>query len=186
MRGRAGSRALASLAVAAAAAIGAGGVGVGAAAATIFTVTNTNDSGAGSLRDAIVSANGNSGPDVIRFSIGSGTKTIGVTSGPLPPVTDPATINGTTQPGFAGVPLIRLINQSGNTSIAGLDIAAGSTVVRGLVVGGFGDGITLRESGGDTVVGNLVGLLPNGTKVANRSEERRVGKECRSRWSPYH
>src|SRR3989441_1081060 len=25
----------------------------------------------------------------------------------------------------------------------------------------------------------------NGT-AANRSEERRVGKECRSRWSPYH
>ena len=24
------------------------------------------------------------------------------------------------------------------------------------------------------------------TKEANRSEERRVGKECRSRWSPYH
>ena len=24
------------------------------------------------------------------------------------------------------------------------------------------------------------------TGIANRSEERRVGKECRSRWSPYH
>ena len=23
-------------------------------------------------------------------------------------------------------------------------------------------------------------------KAAERSEERRVGKECRSRWSPYH
>ena len=23
-------------------------------------------------------------------------------------------------------------------------------------------------------------------KTINRSEERRVGKECRSRWSPYH
>ena len=23
-------------------------------------------------------------------------------------------------------------------------------------------------------------------QIANRSEERRVGKECRSRWSPYH
>ena len=23
-------------------------------------------------------------------------------------------------------------------------------------------------------------------KEKNRSEERRVGKECRSRWSPYH
>ena len=25
-----------------------------------------------------------------------------------------------------------------------------------------------------------------GDIVTNRSEERRVGKECRSRWSPYH
>jgi len=25
-----------------------------------------------------------------------------------------------------------------------------------------------------------------GRKVTPRSEERRVGKECRSRWSPYH
>ena len=25
-----------------------------------------------------------------------------------------------------------------------------------------------------------------GTKTMARSEERRVGKECRSRWSPYH
>ena len=24
------------------------------------------------------------------------------------------------------------------------------------------------------------------TQLATRSEERRVGKECRSRWSPYH
>src|SRR5258708_39480692 len=30
---------------------------------------------------------------------------------------------------------------------------------------------------------NTVGLIPTG---AARSEERRVGKECRSRWSPYH
>ena len=30
-----------------------------------------------------------------------------------------------------------------------------------------------------TLDGKVVG-------AANRSEERRVGKECRSRWSPYH
>ena len=31
-------------------------------------------------------------------------------------------------------------------------------------------------------------VLPEGVKAIgnNRSEERRVGKECRSRWSPYH
>ena len=34
--------------------------------------------------------------------------------------------------------------------------------------------------------GKIFGLLgPNGAGKT-RSEERRVGKECRSRWSPYH
>ena len=28
--------------------------------------------------------------------------------------------------------------------------------------------------------------LADGESIAIRSEERRVGKECRSRWSPYH
>src|SRR3712207_7925449 len=28
--------------------------------------------------------------------------------------------------------------------------------------------------------------LVNGEHASQRSEERRVGKECRSRWSPYH
>ena len=32
----------------------------------------------------------------------------------------------------------------------------------------------------------LAGTLPVWNGMFNRSEERRVGKECRSRWSPYH
>ena len=31
-----------------------------------------------------------------------------------------------------------------------------------------------------------LGLTLAGCTSSNRSEERRVGKECRSRWSPYH
>ena len=31
----------------------------------------------------------------------------------------------------------------------------------------------------------VLGCMADGTKLP-RSEERRVGKECRSRWSPYH
>src|SRR5256885_17239250 len=36
--------------------------------------------------------------------------------------------------------------------------------------------------------GRGLGLVPVALEVAGaaRSEERRVGKECRSRWSPYH
>ena len=30
------------------------------------------------------------------------------------------------------------------------------------------------------------GGTPHSNPIAERSEERRVGKECRSRWSPYH
>ena len=34
--------------------------------------------------------------------------------------------------------------------------------------------------------GDLIGLLEVKNIEKIRSEERRVGKECRSRWSPYH
>ena len=34
------------------------------------------------------------------------------------------------------------------------------------------------------LIGNIPFNMEAGLKV--RSEERRVGKECRSRWSPYH
>src|ERR1035437_6828183 len=33
---------------------------------------------------------------------------------------------------------------------------------------------------------NRLCLVPSLVTIAIRSEERRVGKECRSRWSPYH
>ena len=32
----------------------------------------------------------------------------------------------------------------------------------------------------------ILKLNPKLKQTATRSEERRVGKECRSRWSPYH
>ena len=37
---------------------------------------------------------------------------------------------------------------------------------------------------GDTAIVDLDN--EGNTVIRNRSEERRVGKECRSRWSPYH
>ena len=44
-------------------------------------------------------------------------------------------------------------------------------------------GVQVAPTGGR---GSLPGIFIRGTKAAQRSEERRVGKECRSRWSPYH
>ena len=40
---------------------------------------------------------------------------------------------------------------------------------------------------GTMMVGAAVPVFAaDGDRVKIRSEERRVGKECRSRWSPYH
>src|SRR5438445_13879696 len=53
-----------------------------------FTVINTNDSGAGSLRQALLQANAQTGSDTIKFTIpGGGVHTITPTSG-LPIITD--------------------------------------------------------------------------------------------------
>src|SRR3712207_8802826 len=49
----------------------------------------------------------------------------------------------------------------------------------------FADVPTLTESGIDLVFLNWRGVLAP-PDIPDRSEERRVGKECRSRWSPYH
>src|SRR5437870_4363699 len=76
--------------------------------AMTLTVTNTLDSGSGSLRQAILDANANLGPDLITFQIpGPGTQMI-VPLSALPAITDPVSIDGSTQPGFAGTPLIEL------------------------------------------------------------------------------
>ena len=36
------------------------------------------------------------------------------------------------------------------------------------------------------LTGGNCGMTFEGDAAVDRSEERRVGKECRSRWSPYH
>jgi len=60
--------------------------------AATFTVSNLNDSGAGSLRDAVATANVTAGPDVINFQPGL-TGVITLTSGQLE-VTDSVDIQG--------------------------------------------------------------------------------------------
>jgi len=63
---------------------------VNSANATTYPVTNINDAGAGSLRQAIIDANANSGADIIDATGGTGT--INITSELA--ITDAITING--------------------------------------------------------------------------------------------
>ena len=135
-----------------------------ARAATI-TVTSTNDSGAGTLRQAITSPNGNPGLDTIVFSIGSGAKTIKPLS-PLPAITSPAVIDGTIQPGFSGAPIIELEGSAAGLA-NGLNIESGGCTVKGLVINRFAySGIALVTNAYKPIEGNYIGTTAAGTASA--------------------
>ncbi|HEV3472301.1 MAG TPA: CSLREA domain-containing protein, partial [Actinomycetota bacterium] len=82
------------------------------------------------LRAAIQESNALAGADLINFSIG-GTPSITVLS-ELPAIADAVTVDGTSQPGFTGSPVVEL--SGGNTVTNGLTIQSGDVSVRGLVI----------------------------------------------------
>jgi hypothetical protein len=128
-----------------------------------FAVTNTNDSGVGSLRWAIENANSTAGSDTVTFNIpGAGVQTIRPLS-PLPEITDAIIIDGTTQPGYSGSPLIELDGSQAGTSAVGLVISAGNSTVKGLVINRFRTGIDLLGDGTNLIQGNYIGTDATGT-----------------------
>ena len=135
-----------------------------------FVVSNTGDSGPGSLRQAILDSNAATGSNnTIDFNIsGSGVQTIAPLS-PLPTITNPVLIDGESQPGYSGTPLIEL-NGSQAGSGDGLLITAPNVTVRGLDINDFsqGAGIHLTGTGatGDWIDGNFLGTDPTGTLAA--------------------
>jgi uncharacterized repeat protein (TIGR01451 family)/CSLREA domain-containing protein len=157
---------------------------------TTFTVNTTDDSsnlcdpnGTCTLRGAITAANANPGADTIAFNIpGSGIHTITVLSG-LPAITDAVTIDGSTQPGYAGTPVIEITGSAltGGSGVDGLKVRASDCVIRGLNINQFphhqdpntssfigGNGLTLESLANqprhtnDIVEGNFLGTDPTG------------------------
>ncbi len=131
----------------------------------IFPVTNTADGGPGSLRQAILDADTAGGPVTITFALpGPGPQTIAIAS-PLPAITGAVLIDGTTQPGYAGTPLIELRAKMSVTA-DGLVITGSGATVRGLVIDGFAWGAAIVISGpaatGNTIEANYLGTGPTG------------------------
>ena len=124
--------------------------------------------GEGSLRQAINNANARPGADTITFSIGTGPQTISPES-TLPSIFEAVTIDATTQPGFAGKPIIELNLSLAAVSIDGLDIATNNVVLRGFVINHIVTEflvcyvIHVRNGGQNIIEGNYVGTDPSGT-----------------------
>lgn len=93
----------------------------------------------------------------------------------LPTITDPVTIDGYTQPGASpntlasgsdAILLVELSSCAANVS-TGLQIEAGETTVRGLILNRFGDlAIRIRQGGGNVIEGCYIGVSPDGAQAA--------------------
>jgi hypothetical protein len=122
----------------------------------LYLVTSAADSGEGSLRDAIHLANNDlSAPHTIQFNIsGGGPQTITLL-GPLEYISRSVTIDGTTQPGYAGMPLITV--DGGGIVSEGLHISANSCMVKGLLLSHFAaDGIKVDSVAGGHFQANVI------------------------------
>ncbi len=143
------------------------------------TVTNVADDGsAGSLRWALgqVSAQNNG----VTFAIpGAGIHTINLIA-TLPTISIPITIDGTSQPGYLGSPLIEISGVNAGAKADGLDISAGGTTIKGLAIDQFGaDGIKLSANGGNTITNNYIGINAAGTTgKGNGADGVFVGFNC--------
>src|SRR5580765_2143502 len=133
--------------------------------AATFVVTNAADAGAGAFRSAITNANYYPGIDTISFNIvGAGVHTISLASA-LPTLTDPVVIDGATQPGYAGQPVIELNGASAGSS-TGLRLvaAASGSTIRALALNRFGShGIQVDGVSSNVFVANFIGTDALGT-----------------------
>ena len=161
------------------------------ASAATFTVTTTLPSGPGSLRTAIDSANASPGADTIVFDIAgapepvSGVYLIAPVTG-LPAITGPTVLDATTQPGYAGTPLVELSGTLAGAGVDGLVLSGGSSTLRGLSVTGFSSsGVVLRTQGGNVIEACAIGTSTRIDATGNRahgvvvdnSPDNRIGGE---------
>jgi trimeric autotransporter adhesin len=142
-------------------------------APAVFTVTTTQDNGnnttptAGSLRAAILSANSTAGADTINFNItGGGVQTI-LPPNALPALTESVTIDGTSQPGYAGTPVVVLSGNSAGAGANGLALSNHTiSTIKGLALGGWnGAGVRIDGGGQHQIRNNHIGVNAAGTGV---------------------
>jgi hypothetical protein len=138
--------------------------------ADTFIVTNANNAGPGSLRQAITDANAHQNVgtvDRINYNIsGAGVHTIVLASN-LPDITGSVFLDGWSQPGFQGKPLIE-VTTVGQATGNGLNLRSDFITVRGLIINRFvgGIGIFIDAVSSTAVQGCYIGTDADGLAAA--------------------
>jgi CSLREA domain-containing protein len=127
--------------------------------------TTSNSAPECTLRAAIQEANEPGPNQEIAFSIQAEGDTVIRPGSPLPPVTRRLVMDATTQPEFAGSPVV-VIDGSDVRTGHGLEIRASGSVISGFGIQGFeGAGIAV-EGDRNTLTGNYLGVERNGVAAA--------------------
>ena len=121
-----------------------------------------------SLREAIALANSTDDIDMIAFDFASaGPHELNVTSS-LPAITSPLVIDGTSQSGYVGSPLVGINGAAAGTNGDGISVQAEDVTIRGLAVYGFDrDGIRIIGGESHLISDNYVGLDSEGNADPN-------------------
>ena len=160
-------------------------------AQTVFTVNTTTDLGGGSpdgtcdalpttagdqctLREAIVEANdaaNTNGPDVIEFDIGgtaspSSPHFLGIDT-PLPDITDPVEIDGTSSPDYGSLPVIQVDGTNAGTGADAFSVAfalngGGELILRGMSITNFEGTAVVLSDGRNQIRSCHIGVEPDG------------------------
>ena len=133
------------------------------------TVSSPADSGPGTLRQAILDANDSPDENLIVFHLPE-SSAIHLLS-PLPDITSPLIIDGWSQPGFAGSPIVELDGSSASNAIDGLTVRSSNSTIRGLVLHNFATAIRLGLDGSNIIQGNYIGTDITGTNAAGNSAD---------------
>lgn len=129
---------------------------------TVNIATDSNDGSCTytncSLREALLSANAipnGASPDLIQFNLpGTAPYTLALSS-PLPAVSDAVIFDATTQPGYAGTPMIALDGSGAGENTNGFTIQIPGVTVKGFNINGFsGSGIDVLSGTGSLFTGN--------------------------------
>jgi len=143
-------------------------------AQTSVTVNTTDDLDDGScdaahcsLREALNAAAQSGAEITIAFDIpGSGPHTLRPTS-PLPSLVGSTTLDGTTEPDYAGTPVIELDGTNAGDMTHGLNLAGSENTIRGLILNRFsGNGISIgAEATNNRVEGCYIGTDATGSSA---------------------